>query len=259
MKRILLKFLFINLFIFCLLILLFSCKKENITSNNLNESEAYVKNIYHSKYTNVVKIQGKYVIRGNYDSYFYLGGRKEGEYDNYDIFDAIRNGSLKRVVELAEEDDSVIDLRVEYASSEYNLFMDDFYNINGATPLILAVFYRDIGIIQYFLDLLYDSESIYEETDDDGWNVFIWACAVGTVDIIKALISKNSDLVYSTNPYDANGLHMAALNDNIQVFDYLVNDLGIAVNSTDEDGDNVLYYAKTDEAIESLKELGADY
>ena len=29
------------------------------------------------------------------------------------------------------------------------------------------------------------------------------------------------------------------------------------VNSTDEDGDGVLYYADEDEAIEKLKELGA--
>ena len=50
---------------------------------------------------------------------------------------------------------------------------------------------------------------------------------------------------------------MAALNNNTEVFEYLVNDLGMDINSTDEDGAGVLYYAEKDEAIEKLKELGA--
>ncbi len=45
--------------------------------------------------------------------------------------------------------------------------------------------------------------------------------------------------------------------DNVEVFEYLVNDLGIDINSTDEDGDGVLYYANKDAAIKKLKELGA--
>ena len=72
------------------------------------------------------------------------------------------------------------------------------------------------------------------------------------------LVEFDSDLVNSQNMYDANGLHMAALNDNVEVFDYLVKDLGIDINSTDEDGDGVLYYANEDAALEKLRELGAE-
>ena len=45
--------------------------------------------------------------------------------------------------------------------------------------------------------------------------------------------------------------------ENVEVFEYLVNTLGFDINSTDGDGDGVLYYAEKDEAIEKLKELGA--
>ena len=37
---------------------------------------------------------------------------------------------------------------------------------------------------------------------------------------------------------------MAALYGNISVFDYLVNDLKIDINSTNDEGKGVLYYAK---------------
>ena len=50
---------------------------------------------------------------------------------------------------------------------------------------------------------------------------------------------------------------MAALQGNIPVFKYLVNDLKIDINSTDDDGDGVLYYAKSEEAKEALIKLGA--
>ena len=66
------------------------------------------------------------------------------------------------------------------------------------------------------------------------------------------------DLVNSLNAYGSNGLHIAAGSNNVEVFEYLVKYLGIDVNSTDGDGDGVLYYAEKDEAIEKLKELGAE-
>ena len=61
MKRILLNFLFLTLILFTIIY----CKKENETVEEENIYNAYVKgnpnNIYHSKYSNVVKIQGRYV------------------------------------------------------------------------------------------------------------------------------------------------------------------------------------------------------
>ncbi|WP_239679645.1 ankyrin repeat domain-containing protein, partial [Brachyspira hyodysenteriae] len=91
-----------------------------------------------------------------------------------------------------------------------------------------------------------------------GWNSFLWACGTGNVNVIKMLVEFDSDLVDSKNIYQGNGLHVAAMYDNVEVFEYLVNDLGIDINSTDEDGDGVLYYAEKDEAIEKLRELGAE-
>ena len=324
MKRILLNFLFLTLILFTIIY----CEKENKTVEEENIYNAYVKgnpnNIYHSKYSNVVKIQGRYVEKTNNSFYLTLGGREEGKYDeNYNIFQAIRLGSLQRVAEIIESDNSQIE-----AEFDNN---DDYYIIDGANPLSFAVYYRDIGIVQYLLDNINDEsvllhrdedgwnafayacafgtvdiikaliqkypdfvnwenpyganglnmaalygnisvfkylvneylldnindESVLLHRDKDGWNAFAYACAVGTVDIIKALIQKYPDFVNWKNPYGANGLHMASLYGNISVFDYLVNDLKIDINSTNDEGKGVLYYAKDEETEDALIKLGA--
>lgn len=259
MKRILLNFLFLTLILFTIIY----CKKENETVEEENIYDTYVKgnpnNIYHKQYTNVVKIQGRYVEKANNSFYLTLGGREEDKYDeNYNIFEAIRFGSLQRVAEIIEADNSQIEAEFDNnGESEYNEFTDDIYIIDGANPLSFAVFYRDIGIVQYLLDNIND-ESVLLHRDEDGWNAFAYACAVGTVDIIKALIQKYPDFVNWEDSYGANGLHMAALQGNIPVLDYLVNDLKIDINSRNDVGEGVLYYAKKDEETEeALIKLGA--
>lgn len=259
MKRILLNFLFLTLILFTIIY----CKKENETVEEENIYNAYVKgnpnNIYHSKYSNVVKIQGRYVEKTNNSFYLTLGGREEYKYDeNYNIFEAIRFGSLQRVAEIIEADNSQIEAEFDNnGESEYNEFTDDIYIIDGANPLSFAVFYRDMGIFQYLLDNIND-ESVLLHRDEDGWNAFAYACGFGTVDIIKALIQKYPDFVNWKNDSGANGLHMAALHGNIPVLDYLVNDLKIYINSTNDEGKGVLHYANRDEEIEdALIKLGA--
>ena len=225
MKRILLNFLFLTLILFTIIY----CKKENETVEEENIYNAYVKgnpnNIYHSKYSNVVKIQGRYVEKANNSFYLTLGGREEGRYvektnnsfyltlggreegkydENYNIFEAIRFGSFQRVAEIIEADNSQIEAELyndgEEEYEEYNEFMDNYYNIYGINPLSFAVFYRDIGIVQYLLDNIND-ESVLLHGDVDGWNAFAYACAVGTVDIIKALIQKYPDFVNWEDSY----------------------------------------------------------
>ena len=263
MKQILLRFLFLTLILFTIIY----CKKENETVEKENIYDTYVKgnsnNIYHKKYTNVVKIQGRYVEKTNNSFYLTLGGREEGKYDeNYNIFEAIGFGSLQRVAEIIESDNSQIEAEFdnneegEYQEGEYNEFTDDYYTIDGVNPLSFAVFYRDMGIFQYLLDNIND-ESVLLHRDEDGWNAFAYACGLGTLDIIKALIQKYPNFVNWKNDFGANGLHMAALHGNISVFDYLVNDLKIDINSTDDDGDGILDYARGDETEEALIKLGA--
>ena len=256
MKQTFLRFLFLTLILFTIIY----CKKENKTVEEENIYNAYVKgnpnNIYHSKYSNVVKIQGRYVEKTNNSFYLTLGGREEGKYDeNYNIFEAIRFGSLQRVAEIIEADNSQIEAELDN-DEEYNEFKNYYYTIDGVNPLSLAVFYRDMGIIQYLLDNIND-ESVLLHRDEDGWNAFAYACAFGTVDIIKALIQKYPDFVNWKNPQGANGLHMAALYGNISVFDYLVNDLKIDINSTNYEGKGVLYFANDEETEEALIKLGA--
>lgn len=264
MKRILLNFLFVVLF----LTLLISCKKGKeetvfeIGNDNINNVyiKSNTKNIYHSKYTNVVKIQGRYVEKESYLEYFSLGGREEGEYIGDDIFEAISLASLQRVIDIIEENNSM--LRLELTEGhKYNVFMENVYNISGATTLMYAVFHRDMGIIKYLLDI---SDKILDDTnkkqyllavDIDGWNAFTWACGVGTVDIIKMLVEEYPDYVYWESIRGANGLHMAASQGNIPVLDYLVKDLGMSVTAKDYDGDSPSYYAQNEETLEALYRL----
>ena len=259
MKQTFLRFLFLTLILFTIIY----CKKENETVEEENIYNAYVKgnpnNIYHSKYSNVVKIQGRYVEKTNNSFYLTLGGREEGKYDeNYNIFEAIGFGSLQRVAEIIESDNSQIEAEFdknEYGEYEYNEFTEDNYTIDGVNPLSFAVYYRDMGIVQYLLDNIND-ESVLLHRDKDGWNAFAYACTFGTVDIIKALIQKYPNFVNWESDFGANGLHMAASQDNISVFDYLVNDLKIDINSTYE-GKGVLYCARDEETEEALIKLGA--
>ena len=259
MKQTFLRFLFLTLILFTIIY----CKKENETVEEENIYNAYVKgnpnNIYHSKYSNVVKIQGRYLEITNNSFYLTLGGREEGKYDNnYNIFEAIRFGSLQRVAEIIESDNSQIEVEFDNNyKTEYNEFTDHYYIIDGVNPLSFAVFYRDIGIVQYLLDNIND-ESVLLHRDEDGWNAFAYACAVGTLDIIKALIQKYPDFVNWENSYGVNGLHLAALNGNISVLDYLVNDLKIDINSTNDEGKGVLYFARNEETEEALIKLGAE-
>ncbi|KLI19915.1 ankyrin [Brachyspira hyodysenteriae] len=227
-----------------------SCgKKEDDSINNNSMYVSNTDNIYHKTYTNVVKIQGKFV---NINSVFSYGNREEGEYsEDYDIFEAIKNHSLKRVMELIEEGEDINQNDRDFIM--YSEFMDSHYIIEGATPLIFAVFYRDLGIMKYLID---NGADPYIE-DDSSKNSFLWACGVGSIDVIKMLVEFYPDLVNSLNVYGSNGLHIAAGSNNVEVFEYLVNDLGIDVNSTNESGNRVLDYAEKDEAIEKLKELGS--
>lgn len=206
-----------------------SCgKKEDASISNNAVYVSEPNNIYHKTYTNVVKVQGKYV---NINSTFYYGNRKEGEYsEDYDIFEAIKNYSLKRVIELIEKGNNIN--QIHNSDSIYNEFTDYTYPVENAIPLMFAVFYRDLGIMKYLLD---NGADPYIK-DNDGWNTFLWACGTGNVDVIKMLIQADPDIVNSTRIYDANGLHVAASNNNTDVFEYLVRDLGFDINSTDEDG-----------------------
>ena len=233
-----------------IIVLVISCvKKEDASISNNSMYVSDSNNIYHRTYTNVVKVQGKYV---NINSTFYYGNRKEGEYsEDYDIFEAIKNHSLKRVIELIEKGNNIN--QIHNSDSIYNEFTDYTYPVENAIPLMFAVFYRDLGIMKYLLD---NGADPYIE-DDNGKNSFLWACGVGDVDVIKMFLEFYPDLVNSLNAYGSNGLHIAAGSNNVEVFEYLVKYLGIDVNSTNEYGKKVLDYAEKDEAIEKLKELGA--
>ncbi|WP_286033435.1 ankyrin repeat domain-containing protein [Brachyspira pilosicoli] len=234
------------------IILIVSCGKKEEANVSISNNAVYVsspENVYNKTYTNVVKIQGKFV---NMNSAFSYADREEGEYsEDYDIFEAIKNHSLKRVMELIEEGEDINQNDRDFTM--YSEFIDSHYIIESATPLIFAIFYRDLGIMKYLLD---NGADPYIK-NENGRNSFLWACGVGNVDVIKMLVQADPDLVNSQNMYGDNGLYVAVLNENVEVFEYLVNDLSIDVNSTNEYGEKVLDYAEKDETIEKLKELGA--
>ncbi|ANN63269.1 ankyrin [Brachyspira hyodysenteriae] len=220
--------------------LLISCgkKEEDIISN--------ANNLDNKIDTNVVKVKGKYV---NMNSDFSYGNREEGEYSkDYDIFEAIENHSLKRVIELIEEGE---DINQTYSGGKkYSELLNNDYYLDGATPLMFAVFYRDLGIMKYLLDKGADPNIIQDEY---GRNVFLLACGFGNVDVIKMIVDFDSDLVDSVSSRDENGLDMSYLYGNIEVFEYLVNTLGLTTDILDNVDEEDPY--ENTEDIKKLREL----
>ncbi len=204
---------------------------------------------------------GLYEEEYQYDEYDYkiIAKLKELGAKNYGIFEAIENGNLKRVQELVREGEDIN--QIYTGGTLYNEFIDYTFYVKNATPLVFAVFYRDLGIMKYLLD---NGANPFVE-NDDGENAFLWACGYGNIDTIKMLAEFDPDLVYSESIYNVNGLHIAVLYNSIEVIEYLVKDLGIDINSKNKYGDGVLYYARirynngraNEALIEKLKELGA--
>ncbi|KLI13968.1 ankyrin repeat domain-containing protein, partial [Brachyspira hyodysenteriae] len=213
-------------------------KEEDIISN--------ANNLDNKIDTNVVKVKGKYV---NMNSDFSYGNREEGEYSkDYDIFEAIENHSLKRVIELIEEGE---DINQTYSGGKkYSELLNNDYYLDGATPLMFAVFYRDLGIMKYLLDKGADPNIIQDEY---GRNVFLLACGFGNVDVIKMIVDFDSDLVDSVSSRDENGLDMSYLYGNIEVFEYLVNTLGLTTDILDNVDEEDPY--ENTEDIKKLREL----
>ncbi|KLI17814.1 hypothetical protein A9X77_07140 [Brachyspira hyodysenteriae] len=232
------KFLFISFVLMITFIISCGKKEEDIISN--------ANNLDNKIDTNVVKVKGKYV---NMNSDFSYGNREEGEYSkDYDIFEAIENHSLKRVIELIEEGE---DINQTYSGGKkYSELLNNDYYLDGATPLMFAVFYRDLGIMKYLLDKGADPNIIQDEY---GRNVFLLACGFGNVDVIKMIVDFDSDLVDSVSSRDENGLDMAYLYGNIEVFEYLVNTLGLTTDILDNVDEEDPY--ENTEDIKKLREL----
>ncbi|TVL68125.1 ankyrin repeat domain-containing protein [Brachyspira hyodysenteriae] len=232
------KFLFISFVLMITFIISCGKKEEDIISN--------ANNLDNKIDTNVVKVKGKYV---NMNSDFSYGNREEGEYSkDYDIFEDIENHSLKRVIELIEEGE---DINQTYSGGKkYSELLNNDYYLDGATPLMFAVFYRDLGIMKYLLDKGADPNIIQDEY---GRNVFLLACGFGNVDVIKMIVDFDSDLVDYVSSRDENGLDMAYLYGNIEVFEYLVNTLGLTTDILDNVDEEDPY--ENTEDIKKLREL----
>ena len=116
-------------------------------------------------------------------------------------------------------------------------------------------------MIRYLLDNGADP-SIYDGRER---NAFLWACGAGNVEIIQMLVEHDPNLVNSRTGNNANGIIIAADFRNIDVFEYLVKDLGLDVNHMDDLGvthmDDLgvtaLLLSRKKEAKEKLIELGA--
>ena len=169
--------------------------------------------------------------------------------NNNNILDAILNNDLEGLKKLINKENINTGITIKDEVS----ILDRSYEINEETPIILAVLNKNKDMIRYLLDNGADP-SIYDGRER---NAFLWACGAGDVEIIQMLVEHDPNLVNSRTGNNANGIIIAADFRNIDVFEYLVKDLGLDVNHMDDLGVTALLLSRKKEAKEKLIELGA--
>lgn len=112
------------------------------------------------------------------------------------------------------------------------------------------------GVVASFLKR---NDKNLDYVDNNGFSALHYACAKGTRDIIKMLITHGADVNLTSNR-GITPLHLAVKTGNKEIIKMLVNE-GADINATDNSGESVIIYGikagKTD-AVRFMKELGAD-
>jgi ankyrin repeat protein len=138
-----------------------------------------------------------------------------------DVFDAARNGDLKRLEELTKLKPDTVNSRSSH----------------GFTPLIIAGYRNQIKAVEFLLDHKADINASSPEGP-----VVLGACYKGNLELTEILIQHNAD-VNTQNEQGTSALMYAALSNNIDLVKLLLKD-GAKKDLTEKSGKTALDYAK---------------
>ncbi|WP_302279613.1 ankyrin repeat domain-containing protein [Brachyspira pilosicoli] len=173
-------------------------------------------------------------------------------YDNYvnKIFNAIEDNDINYIKYVLEND---------IQSLKSRLPKDYENNLEGATPLLYAIYNDKKDIIKLFIDNI--DTSYLKDRDDKKYNSIMYAAAFSDIDTLKLIAEKSPSLVNSETEFRVNILHIASSHNNYEVIEYICTNFNIDINSRDIDGWTALYHAANSQSIESYRlliKLGAD-
>ena len=118
------------------------------------------------------------------------------------------------------------------------------------TPLMWAVIYDNLKSVKYLIQKGID---IYQ-TDINGWNCFMFACAKGYHDIVKYILELYPDIIDHKNKLGETALMIAADNGKVEVVDYLLKN-NASIKEQNANGDTALYIASSKGYFEICEQL----
>ena len=166
------------------------------------------------------------------------------------IFNAIEDNDINYIKYVLEND---------IQSLKSRLPKDYENNLEGATPLLYAIYNDKKDIIKLFIDNI--DTSYLKDRDDKNYNSIMYAAAFSDIDTLKLIAEKSPSLVNSETEFRVNILHIASSHNNYEVIEYICTNFNIDINSRDIDGWTALYHAANSQSIESYRlliKLGAN-
>ena len=166
------------------------------------------------------------------------------------IFTAIEDNDINYIKYILENDTQ---------SLKYRLPKDYENNLEGATPLLYAIYNDKKEIIKLFIDNT--DVSYLKDKDDKNYNSIMYAAAFSDIDTLKLIAEKAPSLINSETEFRVNILHIASSHNNYEVIEYICTNFNIDINYRDIDGWTPLYHAANSQSIESYRlliKLGAN-
>ena len=111
-------------------------------------------------------------------------------------------------------------------------------NKESITPLMWAVIYDNLKSVKYLIEKNVD----IEESDVNGWNAFMFACAKGYMNIVKYILDLYPDIINKKSKSKETALMIASDNGRFDVVEYLL-DNNASIKDQNINGDTALYIA----------------
>ena len=162
---------------------------------------------------------------------------------NANSFDAVVYAILQQT------DNSVIKYILSKKGNDVNKITHD-----GRTYIFWAAYKGNVDLVKFLIA----NGAKTNITDDKGNSIVNFAAGAGQqhTEIYDICIANGADLINDRTPNGANALLLAAQNDpDFKLIDYFLSK-GIAINSVDNNGNNVFNYMAKSGSIELLKKLG---